>query len=88
MAIEDAEAVSLFGPEVGANDIPDILSKIDSICRPRTKVVSETTRQTAPNAKMTDRLERMSSSTITVVCIRSALSDLAVMTSREVLVKT
>lgn len=59
MAIEDAEAFSLFGPEVTASEVPDILSKIDSIRRPRTKVVLDSTRQTMPNTKMADRVERM-----------------------------
>ncbi|KAK5044675.1 hypothetical protein LTR84_010567 [Exophiala bonariae] len=59
MAIEDAKAFTLFGPEVTANEVPDILSKIDSIRRPRTKVVLESTRQTMPNTKMADRVERM-----------------------------
>ena len=59
MAIEDAEAFSLFGPETTVDDIPDILSKIDSVRRPRTKIVLESTRSTMPNTKMADRVKRM-----------------------------
>lgn len=59
MAIEDAEAFSLFGPQTTVDEIPAILSQIDSVRRPRTKVVLETTRLTMPNTKMADRVERM-----------------------------
>ena len=59
MAIEDAEAFSLFGPLTTPDMIPGVLSQIDSIRRPRTKVVLETTRQTMPNTTMADRVERM-----------------------------
>lgn len=82
MAIEDAEAFSLFGPEVRVNEVADILSKIDSIRRPRTKIVLETTRQTMPNTKMADRLERMEFIN-NYNGIRVALSDLAAMNDTE-----
>ncbi len=75
MAIEDAEAFSLFGPKTTLNDIPGILSKIDSIRRPRTTTVLETTRLTMPNTKMEDRVRRMDFIN-DYNGIRRALSDL------------
>lgn len=59
MAIEDAQTFSLLGPGGTANEVPEILSKIDSIRRPRTKIVLESTRQKMANTKMADRVKRM-----------------------------
>lgn len=83
MAIEDAEAFSLFGPEVGANEVPDILSKIYSIRRPRTKIVLETTRQTMPNTNWQTGWNACSSIN-NYNGIRTALSDLATVNRAEV----
>ena len=60
MAIEDAEAFRLFTRNISSDEVPAILSQIDSVRRPRATRVLETTRATRPNTKMEDRIERMS----------------------------
>lgn len=59
MAIEDAESFRLLTRDTTRDDIPKILEKIDSIRRPRTANILNTTRMTLPNTRLADRMERM-----------------------------
>lgn len=59
MAVEDAEAFRLFGPHVTADQVPDILTKIDSVRRPRTARILQGTRETLPNTTLKERIERL-----------------------------
>ena len=59
MAIEDAEAFSLFDRNVTPDMVPEILGKIDSVRRPRTARVLAGTRDTRPNTNMKERAEKI-----------------------------
>ena len=59
MAIEDAEAFTLFEKNVSSDMVPEILEKIDSVRRPRTTRVLWGTRDTQPNTSIEDRIVKM-----------------------------